>query len=77
MDNWTPQEINPMTKEDLIRTFAIQTKTAKQAQQTIAAYKLTNVEISDEDDTLFQADVTPQQLKELQEDPEVIYLSEM
>lgn len=75
--SWTPQELQPRTPEDEIKTFAIQTKTAKQAQSTITAYKLTGVEFSDEDDTMFQADVTPEQLKWLQEDGEVIYLSEM
>ena len=77
MNNWTPQEINPMTEEDLIKTFAIQTKTESQAQETIEAYKLTSVEFSDEDDTMFQADVTPAQLKALKQDSDIVYLSEI
>ncbi len=74
---WTPQEINPLTDEDLIRTFAIQTGSAEQAQNTIRAYKLSGVIISDEDDTIFESDVTPSQLEQLRQDDEIINLSEI
>lgn len=55
--------------------YAIQTKTAKQANDIAAT--LTSVMFSDEDDTMFEATLTKEQAEALRQDNRVEYLSEL
>lgn len=57
------------------KEYAIQTKTTKQAEEI--AKNLKGVLFSDEDDTMFEARLTRDQVEALSKDKRIKYLSEL